>query len=142
MSIYYDYYNTPAEKDKPRSRLSKRKKLKLIDDLDTNSILVQGADAEQLRTIEDLIRIYDQPQEADSSAARVSEVIQIRYSKAQTIAIAVKDVYRDLLSSNDKALASNNPEQKNRIPSGANTYIINEDGGARRRREGTHAGHF
>jgi hypothetical protein len=125
---YYDYYNMPTDKEKPRSRLSKRKKLKLIDDLDTNSILVQGADAEQLRTIEDLIRIYDQPQQADSSAARLSSVIQVQYSKAQTIATAVKDVYRDLLSSNDKALASSNPEQKNRIPTGANTYIINEGG--------------
>ena len=126
---YYDYYNTQPDKDKPRSRLSKRKKLKLIDDLDTNSILVQGADAEQLRTIEDLIRIYDQPQEADSNAARVSSVIQVRFSKAQTIAVAVKDVYRDLLSSNDKALVSNNPEQKNRIPSAGTTYIIDEGGG-------------
>lgn len=125
---YYDYYSPPSDKTKPRGRLSQRKKLKLIDDLDTNSILVQGADADQLRTIEDLIRIYDQPQQADSSAARVSNVIQIKYSKAQTIAEAVKDVYRDLLSSNDKALASNNPEQKNRMPTAGTTYIINEEG--------------
>jgi hypothetical protein len=125
---YYDYYSPPSNNDKPLSRLSRRKQLKFIDDLDTNSILVQGADAAQLRTIEDLIRTYDQPQQADASSARVSVVIPVRYSKALTIATAVKDVYRDLLSSNDKALASSNPEQKNRMPSGANTYIFNEGG--------------
>lgn len=134
---YYDSYYPPEKNGDARQRLSKKRKLKLIDDLDTNSILVQGADAEQLRTIEDLIRIYDQPQQADASSARVSAVIQIQFSKAQTIATAVKDVYRDLLSSNDKALASNNPEQKNRIPSGANTYIFNEGGEAGGEKERT-----
>lgn len=124
---YFDNYS-PPDKGDSRQRLSRRKKLKFIDDLDTNSILVQGADGEQLRTIEELIRVYDQPQITDSNAARVSAVISVRYSKAQTIATAVKDVYRDLLSDNDKALASNNPEQKNRVPSGANTYIFNEGG--------------
>jgi hypothetical protein len=64
-------------------------------------------------------------------------VIQVRYSKAQTIATAVKDVYRDLLSSNDKALASNNPEQKNRVPTAGTTYIINEGPGAEGEKERT-----
>lgn len=135
---YYDNYS-PNRKDEPRYRLSKRRKLKFIDDPDTNSILVQGADSEQLKTIEDLIAVYDQPQQADANAARLTAAFQIKYSKAQTIAEAVKDVYRDLLSSNDKALQNNNAnaEQRNRPPSSATTYIFNEGGDSNNEKERT-----
>lgn len=125
---YYDGY-PQSQEEKPRHRLSKRKKLKFIDDPDTNTILVQGADTDQLKTIEELIEVYDRPQQADANAARLTAVFQIKHSKAQTIADAVKDVYRDLLSSNDRALQQNqNPEQKNR-PSSATTYIYQDGGG-------------
>ena len=132
---YYDY--APPKKEETQYRLSKRRKLKFIDDPDTNSILVQGGDSEQLKTIEELIAVYDQPQQADANAARLTSAFPIRYSKAQTIAEAVKDVYRDLLSDNDKALQNNNPEQKNRPVPGGSTYIFNEGGDTGNEKERT-----
>lgn len=121
---YYDY--APAKEEKSRSRLSQRPKLKFIYDYDSNSILVQGATADQLATIEELIAVYDKPEPDDSQSARLSAVFQIEYSNASVIAEAIKDVYRDLLSSNDKSLQQQgNPEAKSRQPSGT-TYIFNE----------------
>jgi type II secretory pathway component GspD/PulD (secretin) len=121
---YYDY--APEKESKSRSRLSQRPKLKFIYDYDSNSILVQGASADQLATIEELIAVYDKPEPDDSQSARLSAVFQIEYSKASVIAEAIKDVYRDILSSNDKSLQQQgNPEAKSRQPSGT-TYIFNE----------------
>ena len=125
---YYDYQ--PPSDNKSRSRLSQRPKLKFIYDYDSNSILVQGATAAQMATIEELIAIYDKPEPDDSQSARLSAVFQIEYSKATIIAEAIKDVYRDLLSSNDKSLQQQgNPEAKSRQPSGT-TYIFNEGEGS------------
>jgi len=91
-------------------RLSKRRTLKFIADLDSNSIIVTGADPNQLRTIEELIAVYDIPESKDSAAVRMTELVQIRFSKAKVIADAVKDVYRDLLSANDPALQNQNQQ--------------------------------
>ncbi|MCA9141961.1 MAG: hypothetical protein KDB05_04215 [Planctomycetales bacterium] len=124
---YYDY--APQKEEKSRFRLSQRPKLKFIYDYDSNTILVQGATAEQLATIEELIAIYDKPEPEDSQSARLSAVFYIQHSKASVIAEAIKDVYRDLLSSNDKSLQqAGNPEAKNRQPTGT-TYIFNEGEG-------------
>lgn len=125
---YPYYYDFPQQqKDEPRHRLSRRRPVKIITDSDTNTILVQGADAAQLKTISDLIELYDVPEPTDSQAARMSGIIAIKYSKAIAIAEAVKDVYRDLLSSNDRALANQNPQQGGR-PASQNTYILNSGG--------------
>ncbi len=123
------FFGFPSQQNnEPRSRLSQRRKLKFIYDLDTNSILVQGANARQLKTIEDLIEVYDQPEPTSSQSARVSQSFALQYSKATIVANAIKDVYRDLLSSNDKALQTNNPESKNRESREA-TYIFGGAGG-------------
>jgi hypothetical protein len=50
-------------------------------------------------------------------------VFSIEYSKAEVIAEAIKEVYRDLLSSNDKSLQ--NPEQRSR-PSSQTMYVFNQ----------------
>ena len=39
----------------------------------------------------------------NENSARYKKIIQIKYSKAKTIETALKEVFRDLLSSNDKA---------------------------------------
>jgi type II secretory pathway component GspD/PulD (secretin) len=119
--FFYD--PSPRKESEPRYRLSRRPKLKFIYDYDTNSILVQGADRQQLKTIEELIEIYDQPLPDDAQTARLSAVFPIQYSKAEVIAEAIKEVYRDLLSSNDKALQ--NPEQRGR-PSSQTMYLFNQ----------------
>ncbi len=105
------------EKDDTR-RLSRRKPLKFISDDTTNTILVQGATADQLRTIKDLVELYDRPVMTDSESARKTEIFQIRHAKAAVVAEAIKDVYRDLLSANDKALInSKKPQQDNKAVS-------------------------
>jgi type II secretory pathway component GspD/PulD (secretin) len=121
--FYWDYPPQPERQERPG--LSKRRPLKFIDDPDTNTILVVGANAEQLAAIEDLIKMWDVPPSADSESARISAVFQIRYSRAEVIAESIKEVYRDLLSSNDKALQQGKEEK--RQPGGP-TYIFGGGG--------------
>jgi len=120
--FFYDYYYRNDNKKADDSlRLSKRRPLKFISDSQSNSVLVQNADPAQLRMIGDLIKFYDQPEPSDSQSIRKTEVFSVRYSKASVIAETVKDVYRDLLSSNDKALA--NAQQRGAAPERSYTYI-------------------
>jgi hypothetical protein len=122
--FYWDYPPQPQKEERPG--LSKRRPLNFIDDPDTNTILVVGADAEQLATVDELIKMWDVPPPADSESARISAVFQIRYSRAEVVAEAIKEVYRDLLSANDKALQQGREEK--RQPSGP-TYIFGDGGG-------------
>ena len=111
-------------------RLSKRKMLKFIADSDSNSIIVTGADPAQLRTIEDLIAVYDIPESKDSAAVRKTKLVQIQFSKAKVIADAVKDVYRDLLSANDPALqnqGAKDNKQKTTETRYFFDYVANDD---------------
>lgn len=85
-------------------RLSKRKPMKIISDRDTQTILVQGANQDQLRMIQDIINIYDREQSTEGHARRLTKIFQLKYGKAKVLAEAVKDVYRDLLSENDKSM--------------------------------------
>ncbi len=91
------------EKEEEPAGLGKGTKLRFVDDMDTNTIVVNGADREQLQTIDELIRLWDVPPPVDRRKTRFTKLVQIRYGKAQLIADTVKDAYRDLLSSNDKA---------------------------------------
>jgi type II secretory pathway component GspD/PulD (secretin) len=112
-SPWWDYGFNQDDADKDERRLSKRRTLKFIPDSDSNSILAVGADSEQLKTIQDLIRLYDQPPPMDTQSVRKQEVFRLRHAKARVVAETVKDVYRDLLSANDKALAGANQQQRN-----------------------------
>jgi hypothetical protein len=125
---YFFDEDLSSNKTEAQRRLSKRRPLKFIDDLDTNTILVTGADANQLKVVEELIRSYDQPDPVNSQSARVTTVFTLRFAKAKIVADAVKDVYRDLLSSNDKALQGNQQAEQKR-PAAGPTYIFNEGEG-------------
>ena len=92
--------------------LSKRPPLRLIWDPDSNSILVANASPRQLAEIESLIDEYDQPAPEDETAERITRPIKIKYSRASTIVAAVKEVFRDLLSSKDKEFDSKDPNAK------------------------------
>jgi hypothetical protein len=72
-----------------------------------------------------LIEFYDQPEPSDSQSVRKTEVVSVKYSRASVIAETVKEVYRDLLSKNDKALASG--QQKN-TPERSYTYVYDSTG--------------
>jgi type II secretory pathway component GspD/PulD (secretin) len=103
MMSYIFGFSSSGSRDEPR-RLSQRRPLKFISDIDTNTILVQGADEQQLQTIAELIELYDVPEPAESQSTRVTKLFPIKYSQASVVAETVKDAYRDLLSDNDKAL--------------------------------------
>jgi len=118
---YYDY--APREKKDKTYRLSQRRPLKFIDDVDTNTILVVGADPEQLKTVEELVRLWDVPPPSDSESARLCTIFQVQYSKASIIAETVKEVYRDLLSSNDKALQGGKKDERR---TSGTTYIFGD----------------
>ena len=104
---FWDYYLRFAARTIPKTihqnRLSKRRPLKFISDPESNTILVENADAAQLKTIGELIDLYDKQQD-DSQSVRKTETVHLQYSKAKVVAETIKDVYRDLLSANDKAL--------------------------------------
>lgn len=109
-------------KKTPRAA-SKRKALKFISDSDSGTIIVQGADVQQLKVIEELINIYDQPLATDGKQVRKTQVFTLKYSKATILAEAVKDVYRDLLSTNDKAYQNNQPAKDGQKPAAAEPQL-------------------
>jgi len=94
--------------------LGKSRKLRFIWDSDTNTIVVQNASDAQLEVIRKLIEIYDQPVSEDSVAKRRTDVVQIKYSQAQDVAAAIKEVYRDLLSSKDKEFQGREGNERDR----------------------------
>lgn len=111
--------------------LSKRRQPQFISDNFTSTILVRDADAKQLQTIEDLIAIYDIPEPSDSRSMRVTTIFRLKHAKATNVAAAVKDVFRDLLSSNDKALEKDDKGQR-QASSGLVTFLPrgpSKDGG-------------
>lgn len=102
---FFDWYwgfPSQGNRDSKAGGLSKRRKLMITYDTGSNTILVANASPSQLREIEDLISEYDKPAPADSVRTRRTVLLKIRYSKAAVIAEALKEVYRDLLSSKDK----------------------------------------
>lgn len=90
------------EKQEDPASLGKARKLRFIWDSDTNTIVAQNATEAQLEVIRNLVKIYDQPPSEDSVTRRRTDIVPIRYSNAQDIGTAIKEVYRDLLSSKDK----------------------------------------
>ena len=108
---YWGGYRYGSDKGNDKgARLSKRRPVKFISDSDTNTILVQNADAGQLKTIEDLIKLYDAPEPPDTQSLRKTEIVPLSYSKATVVEKALKDVYADLLSPNDRRLKEGQPK--------------------------------
>ena len=82
-----------------------------------------------MRMIEELIAIYDRPQSMKAHAIRKTKFFQLKYTQATVIAEAIKDVYRDLLSENDKALQQNQRgDEKERPVDRGVTYIYGGGG--------------
>lgn len=97
--------DAPKQDDGPQ--LGKKRKLKFMSDSDSNTLLVSGASDAQLKTIRRLIDLWDKPEKQDKQSLRFTKTVKVEFSKAQNISDAIKDAFRDLLSSNDKALARN-----------------------------------
>ena len=122
---YNPYYGMmPSQKKtKGNHSLSKRRQPQFISDNFTSTILVRDADAKQLQTIEDLIGIYDVQEPSDSGSMRVTTIFRLKHAKAALVAAAVKDVFRDLLSSNDKALEADDKGPRQSGGGGLVTFL-------------------
>lgn len=122
---YSPYWGmVPSEKKVKGNRtLSKRRQPQFISDNFTSTILVRDADAKQLQTIEDLIAIYDVPEPSDTRSMRVTTIFRLEHARAASVAAAVKDVFRDLLSSNDKALEKDDKNGQRQGSGGLVTFL-------------------
>ena len=108
--------------------LGKASKMKFVDDIDTNTLVVSGASGSQLRTIRELIALWDVPEPVNKRKTRFTKLVRVRYGQAEAIAETVKEAYRDLLSSNDKTF------QKNRGGGGGGGRGDGDDGPEKSRR--------
>ncbi|HVA51492.1 MAG TPA: secretin N-terminal domain-containing protein [Pirellulales bacterium] len=112
FDMFWNGYRGGSSGQQTRNTLSRRRPLSFVADPVTNTVLVQGADASQLAEIEDLIERYDRAEPPNSESVRRTMRVPLRYAKAKEVAEVIKDVYRDLLSPNDKALLANQPPQQ------------------------------
>jgi hypothetical protein len=112
-----DWFGRPREIEQKQQdfRLSRRATLMFDYDINSNSLIVVNATPRQMYDIEQAVEMYDLPTEYDESLMlkRRVELVRIKYSRASTIAAAVKDAYRDLLSQTDEAFQTNNGGEEN-----------------------------
>ncbi len=122
---WWDDDSSNKKDDSPM--LSRRKPMRFIVDGQTNSILVQGGTADQLRQIKELIDMYDSPAPVSVRPARLTKLFHIQHNKASIIADVIKDMYRDLLSTKDKAMESFN-QTKAQGRNGGRGYVTYDFG--------------
>jgi type II secretory pathway component GspD/PulD (secretin) len=103
---WYFGFDEQQDKEKDPKGLGKGNKLRFVDDPDTNTLVVNGATAEQLRTIAELIELWDVPEPVNKRKTRFTRLVEVKFGTAEKIAETVKEAYRDLLSSNDKAFTA------------------------------------
>lgn len=80
--------------------------IKIDPDLRTNRIIIRNASDVQLKRIRQLVEVLDQPVSSEDRLARQQRVYRFKYRKAEEVATMVKEVYRDLLSINDRVFSS------------------------------------
>lgn len=100
----YIYGFNDSNDDGPKG-LEKSNELRFVYDPDTNTIVVTGATTSQLRTITELIELWDVAEPVNKRRMRYTKLVNVEFGQAVKIAETVKEAYRDLLSSNDKAFA-------------------------------------
>lgn len=96
-------FDDEEDDKKGPSGLGRAAKLKFLADIDTGTIVVSNASAEQLKTIEELIRLWDVPEPVNNRRVRYTRLVTLKFGRAGRVAETIKETYRDLLSSNDKA---------------------------------------
>ncbi|MEZ6088686.1 MAG: secretin N-terminal domain-containing protein [Pirellulaceae bacterium] len=107
------WYDMDFKDEQPElGGLSRRRPVRFIYDIDTNSVLVRDATPQQMETIEELIEIYDKAPSEESISARRLKAFKLKYSDAEVVATTIKDVFRDLLSSKDKEFAGTGDKDK------------------------------
>ncbi len=128
-SWWYGYRpRSSDDKSAAGTGLSKRRKLMFDYDPPSNTVIVANASASQMAEVEQLIKEYDKPPRADSAEKRATMPIKIKYSRPTIIAAAIKEVYRDLLSSKDKEFERGDQKGDKRA-SAERVTIIDYSGG-------------
>jgi type II secretory pathway component GspD/PulD (secretin) len=107
---YFGFDDTSKKSNTPGG-LGKPAKLRFIADNETGTIVVSNASAEQLRSIHELIKLWDVPEPVNKRTVRYTRLVPLQYGRAARIAETIKETYRDLLSSNDKAFQQAQPRQ-------------------------------
>jgi type II secretory pathway component GspD/PulD (secretin) len=110
--MFFDF--PPQDKKKDDRNLSKKSTLRFVDDNDTKTLIVQGADEQTLATIRELIELWDKPTDDTNKKARYTKLVKVNYSQADAVAEAIKDAYRDLLSSNDKSFQQDGEKKESK----------------------------
>ncbi|OYP37776.1 hypothetical protein CGZ80_04565 [Rhodopirellula sp. MGV] len=101
-NFYRWIYGFDQQNEESPSGLGKTNKLRFVYEPDTNTIVVSGATSSQLKTIAELIKLWDVAEPVNKRRMRYTKLVKIQYGDPQSIAETVKEAYRDLLSSNDK----------------------------------------
>ena len=112
-SFYRWYWDLDDQTDKSPTGLGKGNKLRFVDDPDTNTIVVTGATDEQLRTIDELIELWDVDEPVNKRKMRFTRLVALKFGQADKISETIKDAYRDLLSSNDRAFSGGRGQNQN-----------------------------
>lgn len=112
-SFYRWYFDIDDETDDSPTGLGKGNKMRFVEDMDTNTIVVSGATNEQLRTIAELIELWDVEEPANKRRMRYTRLVSLKYGQAEKISETIKDAYRDLLSSNDKTFSGKGGQNQN-----------------------------
>ena len=76
---------------------------KFIVDDESNSILAVEADAEQIRTAQQLIELYDTPEAQESPVVRTTRLVPVRFGNPKQVCETLKEVYKDLLATSTDA---------------------------------------
>ncbi|MEL6108812.1 MAG: secretin N-terminal domain-containing protein [Planctomycetota bacterium] len=102
---FYRFWFDEQPTDDGPGGLGESNELRFVYDPDTNTIVVTGATSSQLKTIGELIELWDVPEPVNKRRMRYIKLVSLEYGRAAQIAETVKEACRDLLSSNDKAFA-------------------------------------
>ncbi len=98
-------FGDDSSDDKGPTGLAKGGTLRFLPNSDTGTIIVTGATGGQLQTIRELIELWDVAEPINPKLSRFTKLVTVRYGRSEKIAETVKEAYRDLLSSNDKAFS-------------------------------------
>lgn len=112
-----------SETDSGPSGLAKGNRLKFVEDPDTNTLVVSGATTQQLKTIQELIDLWDVPEQVNKRKTRFTRLVHLQYGQSEPIAETVKEAYRDLLSSNDKSFQGAGGQGGQRGGGGASNQV-------------------
>ena len=126
---FFSFFYDDREEQEEERQLGDRPPLRFIWDNDTNSIVVQGADDVDRKTIQELIELWDVPEPVDDEAIRYTRLVKIKFSRADNIVNTIKDAYRDLLSANDKAFQAGDDGEGSESKRSGSSQGVQDGGG-------------